>query len=956
MTTMFYSNQKIEECGVSNKVLHTFNRAKCYVVSDLLDKTVEEFAGMRQVGVKTVAEIREFLGRIKDEGVEEVISATEEEEDILARKIDSLEDISVRLKNGLKRAGCVNLGDVLLINESKLASIPNVGKGTIEEILEFKKKQENYFSLMEDVKSLSCKELMSIPFYKEQIVEFVKNRDIPVNSCNFSARVKKRFRILDISMMSQVIAMSDYELDSLEGLGRKSIEETKEVINQYIKDNETAIKTFCIKSSDFEVDEESVRKQILNVFATLGFEGIHLEELMEKLIVPDSFNDERVKYIVGDLINEGKLEYVDYRLYQNYPSFYEYVMNCGIVSRDDLKIITERLDGKTLTEVGDARNCTREWVRQEQNRIIEKIKNAYYKETRLIYFAEDYYKYIFTHYKLEKDKKDKKNKDLEWLGISSVTHNYLKMRYSKEGKETGRNIDVQQAIEDPNVPMQLKMHIYNYNYRDMIYISGKWIKATRGDLEEYVISQFCKEETSFDDFVLEFNRLVHALGAEYEELVITESNKRTRINKIADANNVLWCQGSVLRFYDFGRYDYSELYERLSLEKYTDIEISTNKWFNDYPELMKMYDIRNQYELHNLLKKTINPKDYPNQIIDFNRMPMIGFGNFDKDRTITELLFNYAPIKQNDFVDVIVRELGYDKATTLGSYLRCVAEYFDNGLYVVDYPAMDELNMSVLKNELTEDFYFVKELKVIYKELFPNADEREINAYNLKKMGFLVYSDYVLQNYNSLEEYFEKLILNSRNISEFRKKYGYNQSYYGVLRKLKHSYTILSLSEDEVVTLDQLEKRVGITLDDIKKLCDDVYEFVNTGEFFTIASIRTSGFDSNLFEYGFDDWFFASILSEDERFSFCKKLGTIVLYSGQRNVTFADFVEDRVAKEGSIDVLDLMSDIENIYRIDLSDKYDILPGPESSMFYDKFLDRLYHTVDLYYKEIEEGKS
>ena len=50
------------------------------------------------------------------------------------------------------------------------------------------------------------------------------------------------------------------------------------------------------------------------------------------------------------------------------------------------------------------------------------------------------------------------------------------------------------------------------------------------------------------------------------------------------------------------------------------------------------------------MKKTINPKDYPNQIIDFNRMPMIGFGNFDKDRTITELLFNYAPIKQNDCV------------------------------------------------------------------------------------------------------------------------------------------------------------------------------------------------------------------------------------------------------------------------------------------------------------------
>ena len=890
---MFYSNQRLEDCKISNKALHTFNRANCFVISDLQDKTVEEFAGMRQVGVKTVAEIEEFLELIKSEGIAE---------------------------------------------------------------------QDECGSVIDDETSLSCRELMGIPFYKEKIVEFVKTRDVPMASCDFPVRVKKRFKKLKIQWLSQVIELSDYEIDSMDGLGKKSADETREVINRFLEENATVIKGYCVKSSIDDIDEEDIRQQILSVFAGLGFDGIHFEELRDKLIVPDSFSDERIRYIVGDLINEGKLEYTDYRIYQNYPSFYNYVMGCNIVDGEKLKIIIETLDGKTQAEIGRERNVTRELIRQQLTKILEKVTDAYYKETRLLYFSEDYYKYFFIHYQLEDDKNKKEREELlEWLGMPTTTFYYLKLRYGKESKnkkeaDKTHKVDIQQALEDPNVPMQIKMNIYNYNHRNMFYISGRWIAADKKSFEDYWISQICKDETRFDDFIQAFNVIIQKMESRFGKYTITESNKSTRKNRISESKNVLWCQGEVLRFYDFGRYDFSELYERLSLEKYTDIEISANKWFNDYPELMQKYDIRNQYELHNLLKKTINYNDYPNQKIDLKRMPMVAFGDCDKDKIITELLFNYAPIKQNDFADVIVRELGYDKATTLASYFKCIAGYYHNGLYVVDYPVMDQHNMDVLKNELKEDFYFFKDLKSVYKELLPDADEREINAYNLKKMGFLVYSDYVLQNHESLEEYFENLILNAKNLSEFRRKYGYNQTYYGVLRRLKHSYTILSLSEDEVVTLDQLERRVGITIEDIKEFSDEVYKFVTDGEFFTIASLRTAGFDSKLFDYGFDDWFFASILSEDERFSFCKKLGTLVLYCGQRNVTFADFIEDRVEREESIDVLDLMSDIENIYRINLSDKYDLLPGPESTMYYDNFLDRLYHTVELYHKEIEEGKT
>ena len=56
-------------------------------------------------------------------------------------------------------------------------------------------------------------------------------------------------------------------------------------------------------------------------------------------------------------------------------------------------------------------------------------------------------------------------------------------------------------------------------------------------------------------------------------------------------------------------------------------EFSTLKIFRDYPELMKEYDIRDEYELHNYLKK-IWPSE--NASVKFGRMPTINVGELNK--------------------------------------------------------------------------------------------------------------------------------------------------------------------------------------------------------------------------------------------------------------------------------------------------------------------------------------
>ena len=57
------------------------------------------------------------------------------------------------------------------------------------------------------------------------------------------------------------------------------------------------------------------------------------------------------------------------------------------------------------------------------------------------------------------------------------------------------------------------------------------------------------------------------------------------------------------RYYAIQEREYAPLLDALGLQYYEDMELSSLKLLRDNPELMAEYDIRDEYELHNLLKK-----------------------------------------------------------------------------------------------------------------------------------------------------------------------------------------------------------------------------------------------------------------------------------------------------------------------------------------------------------------
>ena len=257
--------------------------------------------------------------------------------------------------------------------------------------------------------------------------------------------------------------------------------------------------------------------------------------------------------------------------------------------------------------------------------------------------------------------------------------------------------------------------------------------------------------------------------------------------------------------------------------------------------------------------------------------------------------------------------------------------------------------------KLDEDFYFIEDIRRIDVSLDPPGDGGEINPYNLKEMGFSVFSRYALRGYSGPASYFTKLLTAEEilDITALRQRFGYVQIFSSVLNDLKRDLRIIEFEPNRIIRFDRLE-RAGVTREQIEEFRDSVDDEIRDGEFFTMKSLRESGFDSEMFELGFSDRFYSELFCGDDRFTCLYFRNTPILYKGRENVMVKDFLASLVREHGSVDVYDLCAELESVYGCTVRDRLDLvykLKGTE--IYYDSYLDRLYADAMLYERELEE---
>ena len=870
--------------------------------------------------------------------------------------------LSNRSQNALHKADVFTVGDMLQHTEESLNEIRNLGKKSIEEILgkieyyrtmegqdgqEESEQQEGSAAnaLMQQI--ITIADMIGMPEYHDVILEYVKANDRLVRQLGLSKRPLNRLMDRGLEKLSDIIFMTRQDLLRIPSMGASSAEEIMTKIESYLETNETRLTAVCKGDGSAVFDDNAIRDMILQQYQNLGFGGLSLNEMKERLALPECVTEERLKKVIGGLLKDNELEYVDFRCYRVYRRFVEVLDACDVVSDRGRDIIRKRLQGITLEGIAQDYGLTRERVRQIVKRDVQKVSEWHTNSTGMNWFDEDYYRYFYSTYFFEK-------KDAgEWFGMRADICNYLDMMDVKRGEK-----DLNSALEDhQGLDAGLRLKIRNYMNRNKLYIDGKWVEKSRAELEKEIVRIFCTENKSFDEFASLYNGFLEQEEIEYDgDIYYTDEVLRTRKNHLADARFLLWKQNEQIRYYDIDGRDYSELLGVLNLESYENIELSTVKFMEMYPEIMEKYDIRDQYELHNLLRKIIPEGSYHD--VHFGRMPEIIFGSFDRDEAILDLLIDNAPISISDLCDLIHEEYGYDQAVIQSSYLKPFSQYYHQGVYRIDHRTMSGERREALMVELTEDFYFIDEIRRIFHRRFQDADIEEINPYNLKLMGFIVLSRYAVQHYPSLEAYCEDILTREdvTDITPYRKRLVGVQLFSNKLMELKRNLQIIEFEPNQIINFRRLE-RSGITREIIQEYCDEVFEFVDDRTFFSIRSIRNAGFESKLFDLGFSDWFYANLLISDKRFSFGQVFGNIILYKGKEDVTIKSFELNRIREHGSIDLYDFMNELNEIYGCRVTDRLDLvykIQGTE--VFHDKILDRLYASEDMYNRELDETEG
>ena len=516
-------------------------------------------------------------------------------------------------------------------------------------------------------------------------------------------------------------------------------------------------------------------------------------------------------------------------------------------------------------------------------------------------------------------------------------------------------MSIEEALTDTNVDLILKYKIQNYLNRNKIFINDVLVDRNRSSIEDYALSQLCKDELSFEEFAEGYNKLLEENDIPFDDKIFyTEEVRRTRTNRLSDSMKCLWKLGERLRYYDIEGYDYTELLQTLHLESFENIEISTLKFMEDYPEIMDKYDIRDQYELHNLLKKTVDVNNYNNLV--FHRQPMLQFGEFDRDEAIYNILQIVSPATTEELAEYVHMEYGYDKATAI-NYFKHLNQYYHNGVYSVDFKKIPENRIDVLMNNLAEDFYYITDIKKIYKNLFGESNVDEINPLSLKSLGFTVLGTYGVKGFKSAEAFFCE-VLTAKDVfslDEVTRKIGHVSQYYATLSTLRQNYDILLFDNDQYISFRRLEK-LGITKRDILEYCETVYDLVDDDEYFTVQYIKEFDISNRLDDLGFDEIFFANILAMSPLFQYTQAFGNIILYKGEgvKGISKKSFILSILSKYDDIEIEQFKKDCFEFYGVQISERYEIVNAISGTEFYyDSIMDKVYRNKDIYYSEFDD---
>lgn len=806
------------------------------------------------------------MGNMKDDSLENKIGSF---------SIDLL-DLSVRSFNGLKRNNIMTIDKLLNMKEDELYKIRNLGVKSVKEIISkvdsWKYTFENDF-LYDEIVQGKAQE-----FYGELAALFSKIINVNAKEIYKICKDIKIFDGGDVTCIDELEVVDFYWLIDKTILSKYFINHIEKNLKQnggYIKNEEI----YVLVNNAFE-------NEILREAALSYIKNNHL------------------LFALGDYLIVKR------------PCLHECI---EFLDESDKKhMLIERLEGKTLQEIGDEFGVTRERVRQIVSKTIKRFPLTY----------EDYYSDLFTSYKI-----DKNDFYQIFQNEHKYTYNFLCLKYNK-----GKKI-----IDSESVMM------YKGIFKPQLeeFASAENEKTTKYSIVWKVLTSAEKEYMSFDEFVRVYNNYILKHNLNKSNHI---KNFRSLMNRMRSSKRIVFNEFGDFRAYN---YDASRLWRTIKYNSYNNKVISTEKIFNDYIDLMDDLDIRDGYELFCLLKNTcVNNKGGTK--IKFRRIPMIVIGSADEKKQTIDLLREVSPISYSEYFKLYEERYGVRVKTAQANLGKYLVSYYSNGGYEIDLPRMSEDVVLKLKSFIDrKNFWTLYELENIFSK-DKNCDmDGMLNRPNLRRLGYIFNSKYAYnEKYDNASLALKDMVFSQTivDVNELDSQLVNLQPFQQLLLCFRESMEYVEIGQKLFAKMQYLERKCGLTYDLVIEIQKHVFQH-NNDKYFNGNSlwyiVEENGFNIKLDE---NPWVLTSILRQKENVYSLRVSGNIILSFDKDDLNIAKICEWLIEKDGNMSLTMLTERLNDMFGVSM-DKYKIAEKVKSFFGEDGLLRT---EVDEYVASLSDG--
>jgi hypothetical protein len=444
------------------------------------------------------------------------------------------------------------------------------------------------------------------------------------------------------------------------------------------------------------------------------------------------------------------------------------------------QIMLERLQGKTLQEIGQKYDISRERVRQIAARILSELKNV----------EADKYKDFYKDYNFTCEEA------CEIFGISTQEHYYLEQ--TRNGYVPTTTI-IDFMNEYPNfVDCFTKDEIYQ-SY-GLFKLGDSYVLPTNQAILKYLYESYENQKYKSENIYKDFKEIANKIGLSYLGDSRSFEGLLERSEFFLSSNRKQYRPLEIRAFFN----EHEDFLHKVLDE--VDNNFSSLYFYNKYEKYMRESGILDEYELHALLKRfsSVNQID-----VTFYRSPVLG-RNYTKNELIINTIMDLSPILMSDFTHYLWEHFGHRQDSMSAKIVKDFIQYVAGDMLIYDIESI-QIKTNILENLKDLVTYPVYSKYYIDRMLEKYQLSLQEKNYYMHQLGYRLRNSYFVEmTYTSVSDYIRSFyqLPGIFDASDLIDKM-HSSTKYTILNSDREQGKLFHVGDNQYFSIPKLEEKFG---------------------------------------------------------------------------------------------------------------------------------------------------